>query len=64
MDRVFQLLAVRKRIGPAGQAIVIVREDLLGHALPICPSAFNYQTVADHDPCTTPLPPGAFTWQG
>lgn len=35
----------QKNIGPAGLTIVIVREDLLGHALPICPSAFNYQTV-------------------
>jgi phosphoserine aminotransferase len=25
---------------------VIVREDLLGHALPVCPSAFDYATVA------------------
>ena len=38
----------QKNIGPAGLTIVIVREDLLGHALPICPSAFNYQTVADN----------------
>jgi phosphoserine aminotransferase len=28
---------------------VIVREDLLGHALPITPSAFNYRTQADAD---------------
>jgi phosphoserine aminotransferase len=27
---------------------VVVREDLLGHALSICPSAFNYKTVADN----------------
>jgi len=27
---------------------VVVRDDLLGHALPICPSAFNYKTVADN----------------
>ena len=38
----------QKNIGPAGLTIVIVREDLLGHALPICPSAFNYQTVAEN----------------
>jgi phosphoserine aminotransferase len=25
----------------------VVREDLLGHALPACPSAFDYKTVAD-----------------
>ena len=39
----------QKNIGPAGLTLVIVREDLLGHALPICPSAFNWKTVADND---------------
>ncbi len=39
----------QKNLGPAGVTIVVVREDLLGHALPICPSAFDYKTVADYD---------------
>ncbi|MES2151086.1 MAG: 3-phosphoserine/phosphohydroxythreonine transaminase [Pseudomonadota bacterium] len=39
----------QKNIGPAGLTLVIVREDLLGHALPICPSAFNWEIVAEHD---------------
>ncbi len=39
----------QKNIGPAGLTIVIVREDLLGGALPITPSAFDYQVVADND---------------
>jgi phosphoserine aminotransferase len=39
----------QKNIGPSGLTIVIVREDLLGHALPITPSAFNYKTQADAD---------------
>jgi phosphoserine aminotransferase len=38
----------QKNLGPAGLTLVVVREDLLGHALPICPSAFNYKTVADN----------------
>ncbi len=38
----------QKNLGPAGVTMVVVREDLLGHALPICPSAFDYKTVADH----------------
>ena len=38
----------QKNIGPAGVTLVVVREDLLGHALPICPSAFDYRTVAEH----------------
>ena len=39
----------QKNLGPAGVTLVIVRDDLLGHALPICPSAFNYKIVADSD---------------
>lgn len=38
----------QKNLGPAGLTLVIVREDLLGHALAICPSAFDYKTVADN----------------
>jgi phosphoserine aminotransferase len=38
----------QKNLGPAGLTIVIVRDDLLGHALEICPSAFNYKIVADN----------------
>ena len=39
----------QKNIGPAGLTIVIVREDLIGHAQPATPTAFNYQVVADND---------------
>jgi len=39
----------QKNIGPAGLTLVIVREDLLDHALPICPSSFNWRNVADAD---------------
>jgi phosphoserine aminotransferase len=39
----------QKNIGPAGVTIVIVRDDLIGHALPITPSAFDYQSQADND---------------
>ena len=38
----------QKNLGPAGLTLVVVREDLLGKALPICPSAFDYKTVADN----------------
>lgn len=38
----------QKNIGPAGLTLVFVREDLLGHALAICPSAFDYANVAAH----------------
>ena len=36
----------QKNIGPAGVTLVFVRDDLLDRALPICPSAFHYKTVA------------------
>lgn len=36
----------QKNAGPAGVTMVIVRRDLIGHALPICPSAFDYANVA------------------
>ena len=39
----------QKNIGPAGLTLVIVREDLIGQALPVCPSAFDYKLVADND---------------
>ncbi len=39
----------QKNCGPAGLTMVIVREDLLGSALPICPSAFDWTVVAKHD---------------
>ncbi len=39
----------QKNVGPAGLTLVIVREDLLGSALPVCPSAFDWKVVADHD---------------
>jgi phosphoserine aminotransferase len=39
----------QKNIGPAGLTIVIVRDDLIGNALPITPSAFDYKLQADND---------------
>jgi phosphoserine aminotransferase len=39
----------QKNIGPAGLTLVIVRDDLLGGALPFTPSAFNYKVVAQNN---------------
>jgi len=39
----------QKNAGIAGVTIVIVRRDLLGHALPQCPSVFDYVNVAQND---------------
>lgn len=38
----------QKNLGPAGVTVVVVHEDLLGRSLPICPSAFDYKTVASN----------------
>jgi phosphoserine aminotransferase len=39
----------QKNIGPAGLAIVIVREDLLGETIPGTPTMFDYKIQADND---------------
>jgi phosphoserine aminotransferase len=39
----------QKNLGPAGLTLVVVREDLLGFAQAVCPSAFDYQTVANNE---------------
>jgi phosphoserine aminotransferase len=39
----------QKNIGPAGLTIVIVRDDLIGQALPVTPSAFDYKQQAESD---------------
>jgi len=39
----------QKNIGPSGLTIVIVREDLLGHAQTATPCIMNYKTAADSD---------------
>lgn len=45
----------QKNLGPAGLTLVVVREDLLGHAQAVCPSAFDYKLVADnHSMFNTP----------
>ena len=40
---------VQKNVAPAGMAIAIVREDLLGHAGPTVPDMLNYKTLIDAD---------------
>ena len=49
----------QKNMAPAGLTVVIVREDLLGHALPITPVMLDWKSAADNDsmyntpPCYT-----------
>jgi phosphoserine aminotransferase len=37
----------QKNIGPSGLTLVIVRDDLIGHARPETPSVFDYRAAAD-----------------
>jgi phosphoserine aminotransferase len=39
----------QKNIGPAGLTIVIVREDLIGHANPALPTMLDFKTHADNE---------------
>ena len=39
----------QKNIGPAGLTVVVVREDLIGHARKDCPKIFDWQKQADAD---------------
>jgi len=39
----------QKNIGPAGLTIVIIREDLVGHAMKICPAMLNYDIHGSND---------------
>lgn len=39
----------QKNIGPAGLTLVIVRDDLIGKAMPATPSAFDYKEQAEND---------------
>ena len=39
----------QKNAGIAGVTLVFVRKDMLGHALPECPSVLNYEPVAQND---------------
>jgi phosphoserine aminotransferase len=50
----------QKNIGPAGLTIVIVREDLLGHATPGTPSMLDYKVHADGESMSNT--PATYAW--
>lgn len=50
----------QKNIGPAGLAIVIVREDLIGNAMSITPNVLDYAKMADADSMLNTPP--TYTW--
>ena len=39
----------QKNMGPSGLCVVVVRDDLIGHARPGTPSVWNYKAMADSD---------------
>jgi phosphoserine aminotransferase len=43
---------LQKNLGPSGTAIVIIREDLLGHAYPETPTLLNYEQCAKDNSLT------------
>ncbi len=43
------LAGAQKNMGPAGVTIAIIREDLIGNAMDITPTMFDYKTHADND---------------
>ncbi|MDX8387590.1 MAG: 3-phosphoserine/phosphohydroxythreonine transaminase [Ghiorsea sp.] len=50
----------QKNIGPAGLAIIIIRDDLLGKAADITPAMFNYTTHAENDSMYNT--PATYSW--
>jgi phosphoserine aminotransferase len=50
----------QKNIGPSGITIVIVREDLMGQALPNTPGIFDYKQMADNESMLNTPP--CFAW--
>jgi len=50
----------QKNIGPAGLVIVVVREDLLGHAREGTPTVLDYKVQADADSMTNT--PASYAW--
>jgi phosphoserine aminotransferase len=50
----------QKNIGPSGLTVVIVRDDLVGHARPETPLVFNYRAVADNQSMLNTPP--TFAW--
>ncbi|MCF6298430.1 MAG: 3-phosphoserine/phosphohydroxythreonine transaminase [Thiomicrorhabdus sp.] len=50
----------QKNIGPAGLAIMVIREDLIGQARDITPSLVNWATYADHGSMLNT--PATYSW--
>jgi phosphoserine aminotransferase len=51
---------IQKNLGPAGMCVGIVKADLLGKALPICPTYCDWKVCADADSMYNT--PACYTW--
>ncbi len=54
----------QKNIGPAGLTVAIVREDLIGEAVPGTPAMFDYKTLSDADSMYNTPPTYAWYFAG
>lgn len=50
----------QKNIGPSGLVVVIIREDLLGKAHPLCPTMLNYAVAAENGSMYNT--PASYSW--
>lgn len=50
----------QKNVGPSGFCIVIIREDLIGHALPFTPAISDFKVTYEHDSMFNT--PNTFAW--
>ena len=41
------IAGAHKNMGPSGVTVVIIREDLIGHAEKYCPGILDYKAIAD-----------------
>ena len=39
----------QKNFGPSGVTLVIVKDDVLGHAMSVCPSVFDFAVNAENN---------------
>ncbi|MEI7530555.1 MAG: 3-phosphoserine/phosphohydroxythreonine transaminase [Betaproteobacteria bacterium] len=55
---------IQKNIGPAGLTILVVREDLIGHAMPITPTIWDWKTQVTSDSMINTPPTFAIYFAG
>jgi len=56
----FIYAGIQKNLGPAGMCVCIAKDDVMGKALPICPTYLDWKTCADADSMYNT--PACYTW--